>query len=124
MIEIVENYHSKNGRTVNMRFKNNGKDYLAQVYYDVGGPNYFSGRSVRRGYYLLVTPITVETTPDGYTWVTQTVFAGIKELLQEAKRFNRKVLDDTANIFDAPESDEQFNKLLNYVLAKNGELIL
>jgi len=61
-----------------------------EVYWNAGGMNYFTNQHEVRGYYVDVTPEDVN--PEG-TMRRITGFAGIKAVLLEAPRFNRKTLD-------------------------------
>ena len=63
-----------------------------EVYYSLGGMNYFTYREEPRGYWVSIQPINV----DGYC-TSFTAFSGIKCFLKEAKRFSQKVLDELAN---------------------------
>lgn len=52
------------------------------VFYDKGGPNYFSGGSNRRGYYVSVTPVKKEN-----GCVSYTLFTGVKLFISETSRY-------------------------------------
>jgi len=59
--------------------------------YDIGGPNYLSGSTSRRGYYAYVQPVKRGKTSDGrFTSEQVTLFVGFKELLIEVKRQSQK----------------------------------
>lgn len=79
-----------------------------KVYYDLGGPNYFSGGTKERGYWLSVTP---EERTKGM--VVQTAFSGVCELLEPASRYSAKRLSEIN------PGEDRIKKLLDYVLAKN-----
>jgi len=55
------------------------------VYYTKGGANYFSGGTIRRGYYLSVTPVTKNDRT-----VSFTMFSGRKQFLLETARYTAK----------------------------------
>lgn len=95
--------------------------------YDLGGFNPFTGRTVPRGYYLIITPVTV----DG-NCISFTAFSGSKYLLFETKRKSEtarkaaaekllKIITnacvETANknnyIFDVLEIDNIIDNLIN-----------
>lgn len=76
--------------------------------YDIGGMNFFTYQNEPRGYYLSVCP---EERADG--WRKFGAFTGIKHLLKPAARFSQKELDT----LEVPQ--EQIDKLLTHVLAKN-----
>lgn len=58
-----------------------GKFIRAEISYDIGGTNYFSGTTSRRGYYLIATP--VEKSERGESFMA---FSGLKCMLVEVKR--------------------------------------
>jgi len=55
------------------------------VSYNLGGANYFSGGTIRRGFYLNVKPVT-----KGRGMVSYTLFSGKGRLLFETQRFTAK----------------------------------
>jgi hypothetical protein len=65
------------------------------VFYSKGGSNWFNGKNEPRGYYLSVTPQTVEI-EDGRKYTRTRLGAGFKSFLLEAKRFSQKTLDEQA----------------------------
>lgn len=83
------------------------KFLIGVIRYEMGGMNYFSGTVGKRGYYLSVTP---ETHENGC--VSFMMFSGIKGLLQEAARFNQRILDT----IEVPEEMKQ--KLIAHVVEK------
>ena len=86
------------------------------VHYDKGGMTYFSGTSVRRGYYVAVQPVERK---DG--WRKFSAFSGTSLLIEEAKRFSQKRLEELALIgLKLP----QYQTVLNHVLAKNPAVVL
>lgn len=89
-----------------------------EVYYNEGGPNFCTGNSETRGYYLSVTPREIQKsdTP-GIQWKVSTAFSGVKDLMEPATRFNRRRLEALAAT--ALES-EQYKRCLPHVLGKNG----
>lgn len=62
-------------------------DIEITVDYNKGGYNYFSYTEEPRGYYLHVQPLT-----RGNNTITFTAFTGVKMLIEECKRLNRKRL--------------------------------
>jgi hypothetical protein len=84
-----------------------------ELYYNIGGMNYFSGTSEPRGLYLSVTPVTV-TSAGGFKTRSYSAFSGVKTLVKELKRFSKKSLED----FEPNESD--IDRMINHVVAKNG----
>ena len=83
-----------------------------EVYYNVGGMNYFSGSSMKRGYYLSATPVRSE---GNFTSVT--AFSGTCELLLETQRFSQRKLQEVAA--DAG-SKPIYQQLIAHVKSKNS----
>lgn len=57
--------------------------------YDLGGMNYFSGETSRRGYYVFVQPVQ-QISSEGIQMETMTLFEGFKQLLLEVTRQSAK----------------------------------
>jgi hypothetical protein len=55
------------------------------VYYTKGGVNYFSGGTIRRGYYISVKPVT-----KGNGTISFELFSGRKQFLLETARYTAK----------------------------------
>jgi hypothetical protein len=85
--------------------------------YEMGGANYFSGTTSRRGYYLGVTPVT-RSTSEGIGFRSYKMFSGIKALIKEAARFNQKELERIAA--DAALLDPQVEGLVTHVCIKEN----
>ena len=65
-----------------------------KLMYDIGGMNYFSGKSERRGLYLSVTPLTISKSSCGkFNTTSYTGFSGSKMFVKEMKRFSKKTLE-------------------------------
>lgn len=75
-----------------------------QLFYSLGGINYFSGDHNRRGIYLSVTPVTLSDR-DGFAFESSIMFSGLKMLLKELTRFSRKELESLKGSleFDNPQ---------------------
>lgn len=84
-----------------------------EVYYSLGGMNYFSGGSEARGIYLSVTPVTISG-GEGYRTESYTGFSGTKLLVKEMARFNQKAIDTFV------PAEEDIKRLLSHVLSKNN----
>ena len=85
-------------------------DLKIELYYHLGGMNYFTGREERRGYYLSVTPVEKSR-----GFISYTAFTGIKQLIKEVKRKSNKA---EAEAEEAAENVK--DNLINYVLTKNN----
>jgi hypothetical protein len=92
----------------------NGQTLKVEVYYSLGGLNYFTGRQEKRGYYLSVTPVEIED-HGGYRTETVTLFSGVKELLKEVTRRSKKAETEAEKL-----AEERMETLINYVLAKQA----
>ena len=64
-----------------------------EVYYNIGGANYFSGSVTSRGYYLSVKPVT----RNGIT-VSYNLFSGISKLILETSRFSAKQFEKAVQL--------------------------
>ena len=69
--------------------KNENVFLKVEVYYNLGGMNYFTYKSEPRGYYLSVTPVE-RIDRGGYFVETQAAFSGYKTILKEVKRKSKK----------------------------------
>lgn len=110
MKTIYKKYVSCNGREVN--------NLRVELYYDLGGMNYFTSKVERRGYYLSVTPVSVSRS-SYYTSEQSTAFSGIKVLLREADRQSKKAENIASIIAETREAD-----LIDYVCRSHSITIL
>lgn len=85
-----------------------------ELYYSLGGTNYFTGAAESRGYYLSVTPV-YRSHGNGYTMESYTAFTGIKQLVKPVTRKSAKA--EQAAVALAADIEKQ---LVNYVIAKNN----
>lgn len=72
------------------------------VFYDLGGMNYFNGQRNRRGYYISVRSVT-RTERDGYSTESFGMFDGTKYFISpgELKRNSTKARRDAVASIDA-----------------------
>ncbi|TMS80559.1 hypothetical protein [Pseudoalteromonas sp. S554] len=82
---------------------------VISVRFNAGGINYASYENEKRGYYLSVQPVTKS---DG--WQTIKGFSGVKGLVEEAKRFGQKKLDNLV------VDEARVNQFIEYVLERNN----
>lgn len=61
-----------------------------EVYYSLGGYNYFTYKPERRGYYISVTPVERREYAPGCMMEGYTAFTGYKALLKEVTRKSAK----------------------------------
>lgn len=74
-----------------------GKIYEVEVYYSLGGMNYFSGGYNRRGVYVSITPKEVSETGTSQILLSDPNQSGMKMLLQEMPRKSKKTLLEWCN---------------------------
>jgi len=67
----------------------------AEVYYSIGGMNYFTYKQEQRGYYISISPVTRERGMESYT-----AFSGSKACCLPAKRQSAKQAETAKAIFD------------------------
>jgi len=79
-----------------------------ELYYSLGGWNFFTGTKEGRGLYVQVTPMEIG---DGFT--SFTAFEGVKQLMLETKRFNQKQLDEFV------PDNSRVQVLISHVVGKN-----
>jgi hypothetical protein len=84
------------------------------VYYALGGWNYFTGVKEERGIYLSVTPVTRTVVEGCGASESYRGFSGIKQLVKPMTRFSQKTFDRFS--YD----EETYNTLVNHVLRKNN----
>jgi hypothetical protein len=84
-----------------------------ELYYDLGGMNYFSGSVEGRGIKLSISPVQRSERENGIVVESYTAFSGFKKLLKEMARFNQK----TCNTFILSETEEQ--EMIKIVLNHN-----
>ncbi len=85
-----------------------------ELYYDLGGMNYFTGRAENRGYYLSVSPVTRGTSAGGFTSESYTAFTGIKQNIKQVTRKSAKAEAEAEKL-----ATDVMEKLIDYVCKKN-----
>lgn len=88
-----------------------------EVYYNLGGINYFTYRTENRGYYLSVTPVKRET-KGGFVSESYTAFTGIKQCIKQVTRKSAKAEAEAEKI-----AEDVMENLINYVCREN-ELVI
>jgi hypothetical protein len=78
----------------------NGYHLKVQVGYEKGGINFLSGETGSRGYYLYVTPVTIEKSDDIITVEKMLLFNGGKKLLLEVNRQSEKAYRKACAMFN------------------------
>ena len=102
---MYKRYIKANGHKVN---------YLeCEVFYSLGGMNYFTHEIEKRGYYLRVCPVEKSGNMVGFM-----AFSGIKKLLVEVARKNKKAEEQAEALVK-----ENLENLVNHVCAKNNIIL-
>lgn len=86
-----------------------------ELYYCIGGFNYFTYRAENRGYYLSVTPLEMHTSNRGYTTEMYTTSSSIKQCIKEVTRKSKKAEAEAEKL-----AADTINNLIDYVCNKNG----
>lgn len=92
----------------------NANRIKVEVYYSLGGMNYFTYENESRGYYLSVSHVN-HATSGGVRMESFVAFTGTKQLILPCKRRSAK-REAQANEL----AKEQRDALIQYVLDKNG----
>lgn len=66
----------------------------AEVYYNLGGQNFFTGREERRGYYISISPVVKSDNFESYA-----AFTGLKVCILEVKRKSQKKFEEAKSKF-------------------------
>lgn len=85
-----------------------------ELYYSLGGMNYYTYRAENRGYYLSVMPVTRGISAGGFVSESYAVFTGIKQCVKEVKRKSAK-----AEIEAEKLATDAMKKLIDYVCKEN-----
>lgn len=88
----------------------NANKIKIELYYHLGGMNYFTGKAENRGYYLSVTPVLLEG-----NFITTTAFTGIRQCIKPVARKSEKAYQTALQTID-----EFLPELLTYVCTKNN----
>jgi hypothetical protein len=91
------------------------KDLKIELYYHLGGMNYFTGSGEKRGFYLSVTPVERTKYEGGFTGESYTAFTGTKKLILECSRYSKKSEEQSLKLM---ENDKQ--TLIDHVVSKNN----
>lgn len=94
--------------------KIDGQDIKVELYYDLGGRNYYTGKHKVRGYYISVQPIEI-TDLGGYRLETYSPMEGAYKLVLPVKRKSKK-----AEAMAEDLMDEAKNKLIKLILSRTA----
>ena len=86
-LRYVRKYKIKNNKDANV--------LKIEIYYDLGGPNLFTYKNEKRGYYFSLTPVKVEG-----AWESYTAFSGSKTCIEEASRKSKKKFEEVCKRMD------------------------
>ena len=81
-----------------------------ELYYSLGGYNYFTYKQEPRGYYLSVAPVEKSGIMESYV-----AFSGIKKLMVEVKRKSKKKESEAVEMIE-----KSLPELVDVVVSKNG----
>lgn len=85
-----------------------------ELYYSLGGMNYFTGRPEQRGYYVSVSPVERRTTDYGVTSESYTAFTGFKACVVTCERKSKKAEAQALALYEAQKAEmlKRFTDLL------------
>lgn len=92
-------------------YNTNGQEYEIEVYYDLGGMNYFSGRSVERGYYASVNPVERQRLDNGVAMVRLNPRSGVKKLILPVARKTNRAYERAVLLAEETEINALFEHL-------------
>jgi len=94
----------------------NGQTLEIELYYHLGGMNYFTGRNEKRGYYLSVSPVKLSKSEDGrFVTTSYTAFSGVKDCILEVKRSSEKAFNQAREL-----AKEKEQVLIDHVTKSNS----
>ena len=80
---------------------NKDKTFLkCELYYSLGGMNYFTGKTEARGYYVSVSPVERSN-----GWERYTAFSGWKKCVVECARKGRKAEAKALEVYEAAKQE-------------------
>lgn len=80
---------------------NKEKTFLkCELYYSLGGMNYFTGRTEARGYYVSVSPVERSN-----GWESYTAFSGWKKCVVECARKGKKAEAKALEVYEAAKQE-------------------
>lgn len=86
-----------------------------ELYYDLGGMNYFTGKAEDRGYYLSVTPVEIGMRDGRIASERYAAFTGIKQNIKQVTRKSTKAEAEAEKL-----ASDAMDNLIDYVCKKNG----
>ncbi len=98
---------------IELKENNRASHLKIELYYALGGYNYFTHKSEERGYYLSVSPVTRESR-GGCTMESYTAFSGVKKCVKTVSRKSAKAEAEAEKLAADLEAS-----LIDYVCAKN-----
>lgn len=88
------------------------------LYYSLGGMNYFTYKNEARGYYLSVTPVEVSEY-HGCKCESTTLMTGVKKLVKEVSRQSKRAAEEATELAKGLEE-----MLIDYVCRTEGVEVL
>ena len=92
--------------------KIDGQDIKVELYYDLGGYSYYSGKTKERGYYVSIQPVEIINVGD-HTMERYTPAQGVYKLIHPVKRKSKAAATKAEGLFE-----ETKKELIEYVLNK------
>lgn len=85
-----------------------------RIYYHLGGCNVFTYQNEQRGYYLSVTPVTLEN-KYGCNMISMSAFTGVKKCIKAVTRKSEKAAAQATE-----NAQNYIHDLVTHVCNKNG----
>jgi hypothetical protein len=98
-----------------IKTKESNKEIKVTLTYQKGGINHWHGTEEKRGYYVGIQPVEVQTMDNGVQIESFMMFSGVKRLVHEVKRQSDKGYNEAL-----AKSEEVEKELIEYICNKNG----
>lgn len=76
-----------------------------ELYYSLGGMNYFTSKTEARGYYVSVSPVERRTTDFGVTTESYAAFSGWKKCVVECARKSKKTEAQALAVYEEAKAE-------------------
>lgn len=85
---------------------NKPNNYIkCELYYSLGGMNYFTYKNEPRGYYVSVSPVERDIRPNGVTLESFRAFSGYKRCVVSVERKSKKAQEKALEVYEAHKAD-------------------
>ena len=92
-------------KTEYIKAKGENRWLQCQLYYSLGGINYFTYKTEARGYYVSVTPVERSPLNGGGYMIGFTAFSGVKRCVVECKRRGGKAEQEALRVYEAHKAE-------------------